>query len=325
MQGNPINLEFFKNNELGHYTNGNYEVIILKDGTKIRVQEDNNAPFIPSFPESMDITITEKCKVGCSYCYANCTTNGNHADLFKYNFINDIKPFTEVAINGNDLDHPQLADFLKFMKKKQVIVNITVNQKQFMEHQGQLYYWQKDELIHGIGVSYVKPEFRFLDLVSGPDFKNIVIHTIAGILSQSDINYLSQKGDKINLLILGYKTKGRGVGFKQDYSEEIQERIRLLEANYQHLINTFRCVSFDNLALEQLHIKDKLTKEQWEDYYMGDEGSVTFFIDMVNGRFARSSMDIESFEITPEMDSVDKMFNFIRNKYDGKIDGENKI
>lgn len=58
---------------------------------------------------------------------------------------------------------------------------------------------------------------------------------------------------------------------------------------------------------------------------MGDEGSATFFIDMVDETFACSSMDKENFpiEIGTSHDDVDYMFNFIQKKYKGKIDGEN--
>lgn len=310
---------------IGRYNNGNYKVVILEDGTKIRIQEDNNADFIPSFSESMDITITQKCDSKCPYCYAECTPQGEHADLFKYNFINSIHPYTEVALNGNDLSHPQLIDFLKFLKEKKVIANITVNQKHFMQYPDTLKSLQRQDLIHGIGISYVMPE-NFFD-VALSEFKNVVIHTIAGLLKEEDIDYLSALNRPI--LILGYKYKGRGKSYLQEDKnfKEIPNQIKWLENNLDMVFEKFPVVTFDNLAIDQLKVKDKLTKEQWEQYYMGDEGSSTFYIDMVHETFARSSMDTEEFpiEIGTSHDNVDWMFNFIRDKYNGKIDGENKF
>ena len=62
------------------YKNGNYTVSIdLSDGTKIRTAEEDE--FVPAFAESMDINITNKCKVGCTYCYQGCTKDGQHAPL----------------------------------------------------------------------------------------------------------------------------------------------------------------------------------------------------------------------------------------------------
>lgn len=313
-------------NVIGRYNNGNYKVVILEDGTKIRIQEDDNADFIPSFSESMDITITQKCDGKCPYCYAECTPQGEHADLFKYNFINSLHPYTEVALNGNDLSHPQLIDFLKFLKEKKVITNITVNQRHFMEHLGLLLDWQKMGWIHGIGISYVTPDFSFAHFLE-KSYKNVVIHTIAGLLKEKDINFLSTLNRPI--LILGYKYKGRGKSYLQEDKnfKEIPNQIKWLENNLDMIFEKFPVVTFDNLAIDQLKVKSKLTKEQWEQYYMGDEGSSTFYIDMVHETFARSSMDTKEFsiEIATSHDNVDWMFNFIRNKYNGKIDGENKL
>ena len=41
---------------LGRYKNGNYDVTLLSEGTKIRETEDDE--FIPDFAESMDIKLT---------------------------------------------------------------------------------------------------------------------------------------------------------------------------------------------------------------------------------------------------------------------------
>lgn len=312
-------------NVIGKYNNGNYKVVILEDGTKIRIQEDDNADFIPAFPESMDITITQKCDGKCPYCYAECTPQGKHADLFKYNFINSLHPYTEVALNGNDLSHPQLIDFLKFLKEKKVIANITVNQKHFMEHYIFIKDLQNQGLIHGVGVSYIMPE-NFLEYALNT-VENTVIHTIAGLLTEKDINFLSTLNRPV--LILGYKLKGHGAEFlvtNKNY-KKVFENKRWLENNLDMIFNKFPVVTFDNLAIDQLKVKDKLTKEQWEQYYMGDEGSSTFYIDMVHGTFARSSMDMEEFpiEINSAIDNVDKMFDFICTEYGGKIDGENRF
>lgn len=312
-----------RGNKMNVYKNGNYSVAIMNDGTKIRMQEDDNAEFIPSFAESMDITITQKCDGKCGFCYANCTPEGEHADLFKYKFIHELHPYTEVALNGNDLSHPQLIDFLKFLKEKRVYANITVNQRHFMEHIGLLYDWQQRELIHGIGFSYVNPSYDFYNIVKTKDngFKNIVIHTIVGLLKKKDIKFLSTLNRPI--LFLGYKYKGRGKEYINSDTnfKSILTETAWLQENLKSVIDEFPIVSFDNLAIDQLKVKSILTFEQWQTFYMGDEGSATFFIDMVEGTFARSSMDIESFpiEIGTSHDNADYMFNFIQKKYGGRI------
>jgi hypothetical protein len=52
----------------------------------------------------------------------------------------------------------------------------------------------------------------------------------------------------------------------------------------------FPLVSFDNLALEQLNIKDKVSPNEWERSYMGDDGSFTMYVDLVKEQYAVSSI-----------------------------------
>ena len=95
---------------MNFYKNGNYVVCISDDGTKIRSTKDDE--FIPDFAENCDVKITDKCDGRCPFCYEGCTENGKHADLFSYKFIETLHPHTELALNGNDLSHPQIEDFL---------------------------------------------------------------------------------------------------------------------------------------------------------------------------------------------------------------------
>ena len=114
------------------YKNGNYSVCIMNDGTKIRKTEDNE--FNPSFAENVDVKITSNCSVGCPFCYEGCTKEGKHGDLFNYRFIDTLHPYTEMALNGNDMNHPDLERLLVFLKGKKVFANITVHQSQFMKN-----------------------------------------------------------------------------------------------------------------------------------------------------------------------------------------------
>lgn len=52
---------------LERYKNGNYEVTIEEDGTKIR--ETSEEQFIPEFAENMDVKICNRCDMGCVMCH----------------------------------------------------------------------------------------------------------------------------------------------------------------------------------------------------------------------------------------------------------------
>ncbi len=238
-----------------------------------------------------------------SNCYLNCTKQGKHGNL-NLPFFDTLHPYTEIAINGNDLSHPDLEDFLIRMKNQKVISNMTVNQKHFERHYNKIKDWQDRGLLHGIGVSLVNS--KTLDL---KEMKNVVVHTIAGLLTEEDINNLS--GRDIKLLILGYKILGRGDEYYHKNKERIESNIKWLADNIMNIKEGFNVVSFDNLSLEQLDMQSKIDPKLWNMIYMGDEGAYTYFVDAVKEYFALSSLELENH--FPLMDNVDDMFRFLRN------------
>ena len=99
---------------LGAYKNGNYNVTIFDNGTKIRETKEDK--FVSKFPECIDIKITNYCDRNCPYCHENSSTKGKHGILSR-NFILTLKPYTELAIGGgNPLSHPNLIPFLKLLR-----------------------------------------------------------------------------------------------------------------------------------------------------------------------------------------------------------------
>ena len=290
-------------NIIGRYKNGNYTVTILSDGTKIR---ENDMDFLePAFAENCDVKITDKCDGGCEFCYEGCTVNGKHGDIMNYKFIDTLHPYTELALNGNDLSHPDLIPFLEKLRSKKVIANMTVNQIHFERHYDFISELISKNLIYGIGVSLRKPTNEFIEKIQ--KFPNAVIHTINGVLTPEDYEIL--KDNDLKILILGYKHLRRG----NDYYALNHIKVQQLQAwtynNLKEMLNHFDVVSFDNLAIEQLDVKRLLSNEDWNEFYMGDDGTMTFYIDMVEGTFGKNSLSTDRYTI---MDSIDDMFNKIR-------------
>ena len=119
----------------------------------------------------------------------------------------------------------------------------------------------------------------------------------------------------LKLLILGYKHIRRGETYWEKAEEAIlkrQEKLRLeLAGKHLALFSVFKTISFDNLAIEQLNIKKLVSEEDWNTYYMGDEGTSTFFIDCVEMKFAQNStMPKDKRYIL--LDNVDDMFHYIQ-------------
>lgn len=306
---------------LGTYKNGNYQVILLEDGTKIRVNNVEPQPgqspedcFIAEFPESMDVCITHKCNMGCSMCYAGCTPDGRNADIMNAKWIDSLHPWTECAIGGGNIfEHPDLIPFLEKLRNQNVIANITLNQQHFIEHINDVMKLSSQGLIRGVGVSVFNPTEQLINYMKA--VSNTVAHCIVGVVDESVLKPLMY--EDIRLLLLGYKTTGRGVGYSHQHYIEIDKKTAALEDMLPELFKTFRVVSFDNLALQQLHLKDHLTEEQWNRFYMGDDGiegkltSATMYVDMPTNSFALNSMNPVRFRIKDD-DTVDTMFNYLR-------------
>lgn len=297
-------------NLLYKYRNGNYNVLIFDDGTKVR--QTNADTWKPAFAENIDIKITDKCDGNCKYCYEGSTPNGKHGDLLNLKFWDTLHKGQEVAINGNDLSHPDLIPLLKKLSKQGVIVNMTLNQMHFVGHLEEVKDLIKNKLIYGLGVSLVYPTDKLLEILKEPIFKNVVIHTINGILTKEQIEKLKDKNLKI--LILGYKHLRRGEEYYEEDKESIEENQKWLKDNIMSLMGHFDVISFDNLALEQLDMKSRMSEATWNRLYMGDDGSSTFYIDCVNKQFAKSSIQPlnKRYDL---LDNVDDMFKIIQEKF----------
>lgn len=291
------------------YKNGNYHVLLnLEDGTKIRYNNENNLK--PSRPESLDVKITNQCQHKCAFCHENSTLNGKVASLNAMkNFVDTIPAYTEIAVGGGNLmlsyNHTEV--FLKMLKEAKAIPSITVRQEDFIKNIKLLSSWKEQGLIYGIGVSL--SDSYDLDLITCLKVcPTAVLHVIAGIMDEDDYNNL--KGNNLKMLILGYKTIRRGKTYIKNHMREVVTNQTMLVDHFNDFKIDFDIVAFDNLALEQLDVQNKMTEEEWNDYYCGDDGEYTFYVDLVEEQFARSSTSLCRMDINNH--SVKEMFDIIR-------------
>ena len=290
-------------NLLSKYNNGNYTVEIYDDGTKIRETEEET--FEASFPENIDIKITNKCLNNCDFCFESSSPEGKHGNL-NVDFIKSLHPYTELAIGGgNPLSHPDLHEFLKVLKENKIIANITIRQNVFLNNLELLKYYTDNKLLYGIGVSLIEPTDEFIKEIQ--QFPNAVIHTIAGLLTKEQLIKLFNK--KLKILILGYKTRGKGENYKHEFEKDIFINIEFLKQNILKLTPLFKVVSFDNLAIEQLELQKQINPKVWEEFYMGDDGKHTMYVDLVKQTFSKNSLSEERFEL---MSNIEDMFNVVK-------------
>ena len=296
-------------NKIATYKNGNTTTTIYDDGTKTHFTMDDEFEF--EFPESHDISISQCCDNGCEWCYYGCSPTGKHGKLTGWKFFETMHPYTEIAIN---LQCPMPEDILSFLfevHSRKVIVNVTVNQNHFMRSDIRKFLREAISygLIKGVGISLTNPrQDDFINMVK--QYPNTVIHVIAGITPWEDIQYLMGHG--LKLLILGYKKTGRGKKYYDGLFIPIITQMKYLEGGLEEIIDGFEVVSFDNLALDQLDVKSKVSKEEWDMMYAGEDGTNTFAIDLVDGTFSRNSMSQIKYPIGDK--SIDEMFKIIKNE-----------
>lgn len=287
---------------LARYKNGNYTVRLYEDGTKIKSTLDDE--FQADFPDSVDLKITDYCDVNCPMCHESSSVNGRHADL-NVPFLDTFRAGTELAIGGgNPLSHPNLAKFLARMKNRGVICNLTVNERHLLQNRQLLQDMFAERLIWGLGISLNTYDLQTLEFAQRN--KTVVLHAICGILDEQRAVKLYNKD--LNILLLGYKDFGRGKAYR---NKAVDDNIDWLKSNALDLAEKFKTVCFDNLALAQLDMRNQLPKPLFEQSYMGDDGTSSMYVDLVNREFAVSSVSDERY---PLPDTVKQAFDIIKKQ-----------
>lgn len=294
---------------LNAYKDGNATISIFDDGTRIIDIPDGEKPNL-DFPLSMDFKITNWCDQMCPMCHEMSNPEGKHGDVMNLKFIDSLRAGTEMAIGGGKVtSHPQLKEFLQKLKSKGVLPSITVHQNEFIDKVDLINELIDEDLIYGLGVSYLKPYDIMWKAVA--ENNNAVVHLIAGIHGKDVFDYLAQFNCKI--LILGYKNWGRGANLLQNekLNKDIQDKIDWLKNNLTKYMSKFKVVSFDNLAIKQLDVQNKLTKNQWDEFYQGDDGTMTMYVDGVKKQFAMTSTSPKRYDL---LDNIDDMFKIIKEE-----------
>ena len=294
------------------YTNGNVCVTInIRNGTKIRMTNDDE--FSADFPESVDMKITNHCRMGCRMCHEESTERGEHSDLSDPDstFLRTLRPYTEIAIGGGAVtSHPRIEEFLTYLNERKILANVTLHEKELLENRERIQGWADRGLVKGVGIS-VHDGFDKTICGFAERNGNSVLHMIAGLMPLETVAAYGNKG--LKLLILGYKSWGRGTEYYIEHRKEIEKNIGVLEKNIVSIFEMFEVVSFDNLALRQLNIRQHVDKDEWGMFYQGSDATHTMYVDLVKREFAATSTSEKRY---PLMDTIDKMFTEVKGTMD---------
>ena len=311
---------------LHKYQNGNYQVEIFEDGTKVRTSPDGE--FNAEYPESIDLKITNNCSFGkishgkvtskiCGFCHEQSFQGGQHAskDTIEtlLDYFDGAPDGMEVAMGGgNALSHPDILYIAREMNKRGVILNLTHNQLHLDQDSETLNTLTQEGLVYGLGISYRGMVTNSLRAIS--HHKGFVLHVISGVDKPDDVLETITELKTKNVLILGYKDFGNGSKFM---SEEVEKRKRewynKLAPFVASVLRQGGNVLFDNLANEQLNVR-RLFKEQseYDTYYNGGDGTHTFYIDASTGMFGRNSCAPAEDRRTIENTSFKQMLAYVK-------------
>ncbi len=236
--------------------NGNYFLNIYNEDEHIRVSErwidDNLNTAIPEYPEMIDIKITNKCNVGCKWCYQD---SQNEIDSEKNNFkfikeiLNQIPSYVELAIGGGDVLEVSFIDSLLKEIERFSSKNFTINYKSLLINKElnrkNLEKIVKNSSAIGISINNAKEIkktlFLFKKLGFSKEIDKICFHIIPDIIKYEDLEMILSEISKTNtrVLLLGYKVFGRGITYQKKSNKHDINKIQRLLNDLTNNYNTF--------------------------------------------------------------------------------------
>jgi hypothetical protein len=205
-----------------------------ENGTKLRVPKvDGTVIAHSNVPELIDLKITDKCGIGCQFCYQDSTPAGLHAALDTYRIQALVKHLgvREVAIGGGEpTEYPALWDLISVLAPV-VTVNLTTRRPDLIPT------WQLAK-IGGVGFSTESPDIarRMLtrlglfeaNAYENPWMRKLVIHVVLGATPVADLVAICgvAKQAGVEVLVLAYKHDGRGATFQPHPHDDWIEALR---------------------------------------------------------------------------------------------------
>jgi len=271
-------------------------------GTKVRFTFDERVITKSSTPDLVDLKITNQCMRNCKYCYQNSSAQGKHANFnVIYNIAHTLSScgVLEVAIGGGEPTlHPDFFRILETFNQCNIVPNFSTRDISFVINN---IIALRSLGVGSIGMSVdnsdeaekVQKDFSSVSGVS----TNIVLHHIVGTTPPDDLFKIFQVAALCNnrvysnsswnclpLLLLGYKTAGRGSTYSP-YQFDLMEQI--MKYNEDH----YCAVGMDTMLVDQY--KDALKGVSQEVYWSDGEGLFSFYIDAVTEQMGNSSYEPE--------------------------------
>lgn len=196
-----------------------YSLYDRESGHKVRMSfKDIEAPQSSTWPELVDIKVTDFCDFGCSYCYQGSTTRGKHANTAYIKSVIDAlaeAQVFEVAFGGGEpTDHPDFLEILQYTADKKITPNFTTRNVKYLCDN----YAALASLIGSVAISidtHEEGQKANASLAAAkPDDKanlSVIYQVVVGAVSTAELDKMY--GDRAiggRITLLGWKDNHRG-------------------------------------------------------------------------------------------------------------------
>ena len=245
----------------------------------------------PEAPELLDVKVTDFCLYGCPMCYQASTPDGKHADMSGVRqlaeWCGNNRVF-EVAIGGGEPTmHPDFINILRAFRDKNVVPNFTTHNMN----------WLRDEEMRPRILKHIGAFALSVDSNNYQDAIRHVekyadgkanFHVVLGTMNQWGFKSIMRAAHKhdIQVTILGWKPIGRGTSYvPEPYAWWLDA---VMELNKEHECPAF---GIDTVVAQEF---DKEMKAIGIPSYLyhTEEGKYSYYFDMVNFKYGKSSFDI---------------------------------
>ena len=272
---------------------GQWVLFNQKNGTKIRADLGLSPdPWVSLAPELVDMKITDRCDLGCKFCYQGSGPDGvdgqvlwRWARAFAYHKV------FEVAIGGGEPTlHPDLPALLREFAEEGIVPNFSTASLSWLDSRALCY--AVHEHVGAVGVSVGGRPRPYIDEVFSAwkeadlPMSKLSLHVAMGTVDDWWFsNILSRAADaEVSVVLLGFKRVGRGAQYTdfKPYPWWTEKVAKLREDG--------RCprLAIDTtLAAENPGVLKALGIPPW--LYEVKEGRHNMYIDAVSGKAGPSS------------------------------------